>query len=332
MDRAENGESLNKSELIHLLEYHEISPEADSIRSSAHQISRNRFSNRGVILGQIGYETIPCPGNCQFCAFAKDYTTFPERHPSASDIVELAKTFLDHKSLFALFLMGMHHFDFEKLLRIVDAIKPIFPKTVKLVVNIGDFTRSQAEDLRAAGVSGAYHVLRLREGSDTDLPPDNRLQTIQNLREAGLDWYYCCEPIGPEHTPEELVDQILIGRDFEAFQHAAMRRVLLPNSPLAPKGIITELRLAQIVAVVVLAMNGNRELRSIAVHEPNPTGLCSGANAVYAETGANPRDLAEQTQKNRGLSVQDCEKMLWECGFAAANNGLFQPVSFKNPL
>ncbi|MDO5579757.1 MAG: radical SAM protein [Planctomycetia bacterium] len=326
MDRAENGELLNKEDLIHLLDYHEISPEADSIRSAANQIARKRFQNRGVILGQIGYETVPCPGNCQFCSFAKDYTAFAEHHPAPSDIAELAKTFLRHKSLFALFLMGMHHFNFEKLLRIIDAIKPIFPDTVKLVVNIGDFTRSQAEELRAAGVSGAYHVLRLREGSDTDLDPAARLNTIKDLREAGLEWYYCCEPIGPEHSSEELADQILIGREFEAFQHAAMRRVMLPNSPLAGKGIISEWRLAQIVAAVVLGMNGNRALRSIAVHEPNSLGLCSGANAVYAETGANPRDLIEQTQKSRGLSVHDCENMLWECGFTAVNNGCFHPV------
>ncbi|MDO4588167.1 MAG: hypothetical protein Q4C95_12895 [Planctomycetia bacterium] len=326
MDRASAGEILNRTELISLLQYPEISPEADRIRTLASQISRERFQNRGVILGQIGYETAPCPGNCQFCAFARDYTTLPEKYQTAEEIRIVAADFLAHQSLFALFLMGMHDFKFDHLLDIINTLSEVLRSDIKLVVNIGDFTRSQANELRAAGVSGAYHVLRLGEGEVTQLEPVRRRETIQILREAGLEWYYCCEPIGPEHTPEELVDQILLGREFNAFQHAAMRRVLLPNSPLARHGVITELRLAQITAVVALAMIGNDELRSIAVHEPNPLGLCSGANAVYAEIGSNPRDLTGQTEKSRGHSVVDCETMLRECGYPVANNGNFSPV------
>ena len=326
MERAESEKLLSCTEIVNLLEYKEDSPESFYMRYMANQISRKRFSNRGIILGQIGYETAPCPGNCQFCSFAKDYTSFPESHPRVDEIVELAKPFLSQKGLFALFLMGMHNFDFDRLLAIIEALRPIIPQTVKLVVNIGDFSRTQADELRAAGVSGAYHVLRLREGTNTALNPEARLETIKNLREANLDWYYCCEPIGPEHSPMELAEQMLIGREFGAFQHAAMRRVALPNSPLAGQGTITELRLAQITAVVTLAMNGNSQLRSIAVHEPNQLGLCSGANAIYAETGVNPRDLAVQTQTSRGRSVQDCEKMLWECRFDAVSNGAFDPV------
>ena len=329
IERAENREELRREELIELLRYSEISPEADRIRGLANQISRERFRNRGVILGQIGYETAPCPGNCQFCAFGADITTLPENRPSMGEIRRLAEGFLAHKTLFALFLMGMHDFRFESLLETINALKSTLRNDVRLVVNIGDFDRSQAAELKAAGVSGAYHVLRLREGEATDLDPQKRRETIRSLREAGLDWYYCCEPVGPEHMSEELVDQMLLGREFQAFQHAGMRRVLLPNSPLARHGIISELRLAQVTAVVTLAMIGNENLGSIAVHEPNTLGLCSGANAVYAEAGANPRDLVGETQQNRGHSVYDCEQMLRECGFAAANNGMFESVELS---
>jgi biotin synthase len=105
-----------------------------------------------------------------------------------------------------------------------------------------------------------------------------------------------------------------------------MRRVRLPKSPLLQHGIITELRLAQVTAVVLLSTIGNERLRSVAVHEPNTLGLCSGANAVYAEAGANPRDLDEATQRSRGHSVPDCEQMLLECGYTATNNGNFEAV------
>ena len=326
IEKAENFQTPTRNELIELLGYSEISHEADRIRSTANQVSRKRFNNRGMILGQVGYETSPCPGNCQFCAFAEDYTTEKTNTFSKEEVVQQASEFLANRSLFALFLMAMHDFKFDNLLDVATTLKKMMRPEVRLVVNIGDFDRKQAEELKAAGVSGAYHVLRLGEGKVTAIEPEMRRQTIRALRETDMDWYYCCEPVGPEHTAEEMVDQMLLGREFECFQHAGMRRVLLPKSPLAKHGIISELRLAQVTAVVALAMIGNERLGSIAVHEPNTLGLCSGANAVYAEAGANPRDLDEETEHSRGRSVTDCEQMLLECGYTAVNDGLFGKI------
>jgi biotin synthase len=141
------------------------------------------------------------------------------------------------------------------------------------------------------------------------------------IRDAGLDFYYCCEPIGPEHTPEELVEQMFLGVEYGCFQHAAMRRVYVPSLPLAARGQITELRLGQVVAVVALATLSCPETQNIAVHEPNLIGLTSGANVVYAETGANPRDTAADTAANRGLDMAGARKMLYEAGFASLRRG-----------
>ena len=43
-------------------------------------------------------------------------------------------------------------------------------------------------------------IVRLREGKDTDIPPQRREKTLQAIAESGLDLYYCVEPIGKEHT------------------------------------------------------------------------------------------------------------------------------------
>jgi biotin synthase len=187
-----------------------------------------------------------------------------------------------------IFLMTMHDFEFDNLLDIIRTVRGCIPRQTQIVVNIGDFDRSQAERLRTAGIQGAYHVCRLREGVDTALSPEQRKKTFRTIREAGLDFYYCCEPIGPEHTPEELVEQMFVGIEYGCFQHAAMRRVWVPGLPVSDRGQITELRLAQVVAVVTLATLGCKKTQNIAVHEPNLLGLTSGANVVYAETGAKP--------------------------------------------
>lgn len=298
-----------------LLDLPEDSVEAGCLKVAADQIGRKKFKNRGILLGQIGIEIAPCPGKCKFCGFGEDHTHFTQARMPEEEVIKRAKDFTAQGDLFALFLMTMHDFDVEWFARIVSLVRRSIPKHVQVVANIGDFGVSQARELKAAGVDGAYHVLRLREGKDTALDPVKRVATIEALRGAGLDFYYCCEPVGPEHTAQELVDQIFVGIDHGCFQHAAMRRVYVPSSPLAPLGQITERRLAQVVAVVTLAAMNVPETQSIAVHEPNLLGLAAGANTVYAESGANPRDPQAETSQHRGHNMPSCRKMLYEAGF-----------------
>lgn len=321
LQRATEGVAPTRAECIGMLSFDEHALEAGMVRATADAISRKRFNNEAILLGQIGIETFACPANCRFCVFGKDHTEFPETRLTIEEIVERAQSFARDGDLYALFLMTMHVFEMDRLVQAVEAVRSAIPSQTQIVVNIGDFDRSQAETLRKAGVNGAYHVCRLREGVDSDLDPEDRKRTFRVIRDAGLDFYYCCEPIGPEHSSEELVDQLLLGVEHGCFQHAAMRRVHLPNSPLAHHGQITELRLAQVVAVVTLATLGCSATENIAVHEPNLIGLTSGANVVYAETGANPRDTATDTTSRRGLDMPAARKMLYEAGFTALRCG-----------
>ncbi len=321
LGKALAGEAATKTDCQYLLNFREASPEAGLIRAVADAASRRRFHNEALLLGQIGVATAPCPGNCRFCVFGKGHTTFPESRLSREEIIAKALAFAGAGDLYALFLMTMHEFGFAELLDTVALVRREIPSHTQIVVNIGDFDLPQARELKAAGVRGVYHVCRLREGVDTDLKPEARQATFGVIHQSGLDFYYCCEPIGPEHSAEELVEQLFLGVEHGCFQHAAMRRVYVPGSPLAERGQITELRLAQVVAVVTLAALGCAETQNIAVHEPNLIGLTSGANVVYAETGANPRDTESDTSGHRGLDLATCRKMLYEAGFTALRRG-----------
>ena len=287
----------------------------------ADTVSRRRFGNQAMLLGQIGVETAPCPGNCQFCVFGEEHTTFERTRLTTEEIVARARSFAMSGDLYAIFLMTMHEFSLDDLLSVIEEVRDAIPSQTQIVVNIGDFDIVQARQLKDAGVRGAYHVCRLREGTDTRLDPEERKKTFKVIRDAGLDFYYCCEPIGPEHTPEELVVQMFLGIEYGCFQHAAMRRVYVPALPISDRGQITELRLAQVVAVVALATLGCQETQNIAVHEPNLLGLTAGANVVYAETGANPRDTQADTSLSRGLDMTAARKMIYEAGFTALKRG-----------
>lgn len=315
LEKALSGIQLSRAELIELASLDEHSLEASYVRAVADTVSRARFANQGMLLAQVGVEAFPCPANCGFCNFGESHYT-AERFTLDDDALRaLFAQSAESDALYAFFLMFMHTYDFERVLRSVRLARELFPSTTDIVLNMGDFDRIQADELKQAGAGGVYHVARLREGIDTSLHVADRLRTVTALRAAGLDWYTCCEPIGPEHSPEELVDQILTGREYECSQHAAMRRVAVPGTPLAERGQITSLRFAQLTSVVVLAMIGTPTLTSIAVHEPDMVGLTSGGNCVYAEFGINPRDTAQDTSTGRGFSIVRCTSMLHEAGY-----------------
>jgi biotin synthase len=317
LNRALEGHGPSKDDCIYLLSLPANSLQAAVTCSVADAVWRRRSANRAILQGQIGIEITPCPGRCKFCSFGEQHTAFAKSAMAMDEIVQKAGAFTADGSLNALFLMTMHVADFDWLESVVAEVRAAIPHHTRIVVNTGDFDLAEARALRAAGANGAYHVCRLREGTDSELDPEQRKQTIRAIKDAGLDWYYCCEPIGPEHSPEEIADQLFLGIEYGSFQHAAMRRVYLPSSPLAAHGQITERHLAQVVAVVALASLASPETQSIAVHEPNLLGLTAGANAVYAEAGANPRDLQQETAGHRGHDVLACRTMLYEAGFRA---------------
>ena len=115
------------------------------------------------------------------------------------------------------------------------------------------------------------------------IAPRDRRATIERIIEAGLSWFNLCEPVGPEHTPAELAEQIWIGVELPCRQHGAMQRFPVPGSPLYHHGQVSQARLGQVVAVVALATLASPETTSIAVNMSNPVGLFSGANAFFPD-------------------------------------------------
>jgi biotin synthase len=321
LDRAAAGTAPTRAECIELLTCPTESAEACITMAVANAISRQKFGNAGVLQAQIGIDIQPCPGNCGSCIFGEDHTLFKEQHLTDEEILRQARDFTAQGDLRVLFLMTMHKYDFARFLEVVRLVHTEIPVHTQIIANIGDFDGVQAQEMKAAGVDGAYHVCRLREGIDTKLDPIARKASLQALREAGLDLYFCVEPIGPEHSPEELVDQMQIGIDYECFQHAAMRRIAVPGTPLAAKGQISTRRMAQVVSMVTLATLQTPSVRNIGVHEPNLLGLTSGANAISAEAGANPRDTETDTARNRGRNASAGREMLWEAGFTSLQLG-----------
>ena len=190
------------------------------------------------------------------------------------------------------------------------------PETV-MVANIGDFDYNAATHLKDAGYTGIYHAVRMGEGRDTNIKPEVRLKTIEVARDAGLLIGTCVEPIGPEHSIDEIVEKILIAREIQPCFSGAMRRITIHGSRLEKYGMISEYHMAYLVAVVRLAMG--KDLIGNCTHEPNKLGAISGANLFWAEVGTNPRDTTIETSKGRGLDILSCIEMFKEADFDILN-------------
>lgn len=315
LEKACSGIPLSREEVLALIKIDENTLEADSIRQAGRYISRKRFGSRAMLLCQTGIEAFPCIADCKFCSFGKSSFSEELWKISEKELHAVTKQ-ITGQGVFAHFLLFMHNSLFESLLSSVEKAKKYLPKGTNLVMNCGDLERIQISELKNAGVTGFYHVLRLGEEVDTTLKKRDRIQTIEFLKQEGLDWYTCCEPVGPEHCAEEIADQIMLSRELSCFQNAVMRRICVTAS-MRDRGKISLLRSAQLVAIVALAMVGNRELSSIAVHEPDLLGLYAGANCIYAEFGVNPRDKEKETSRSRGFSIEKCKDMLKDSGFVS---------------
>ncbi len=321
LERAFGGVSPGKEDCVYLLTFPQASPEAAAIRTAADTLLRRKSENSAIILGQIGVEVSGCEGNCRFCSFGKDHTHFKSSKMDDEELERQVHSFCDGGDLYGLYLLTMHDYDLEHLLHAVALSKRIAPPTTQIWVNVGDTEREAFVEMKKAGVTGVYHVCRIGEGMDTSLDPKQRVRTMHNALDAGLELYTCCEPIGPEHTPEQLVENMFIGIDMGITQHAAMRRVAVEGTPLAVHGQISDLRLAQIAAVVALASFNVKTMMYMGIHEPNLLGYISGANIITAESGVNPRDLHEETSQGRGMDLAACRRMLFECGFDYIRRG-----------
>jgi biotin synthase len=321
LDNAYAGISPGREDCAYMLGFDDNSLESQLMRAVATDIIRNGNDNSAIILGQIGLEMSPCPGNCGFCAFGKDHTNLKPYRVSEEDFISKLTDFTKADDLYGLYLMCMHEYDLDFFLDRVRLARKIITGSTQLLSNVGDSDIDAFKEMKKAGVTGVYHVCRIDEGCVTTLSPEQRIRTMQNALEAGLQIFSCLEPIGPEHTIQQLVDNMFIGIEHGCTQHAAMRREPVPGSPLAKYGQISNLRLGQITAVVALATFSMPTMTYMGVHEPTEIGYVSGANVVTAETGVNPRDHVVETSANRGMDMAACRRMLFDSGFKYIRRG-----------
>ncbi len=308
--KSQLGDLPSKKELVYLLSLAPDSADTYMVMAEANRLSKELSAGKAEVHAQFAINLAPCPRNCIFCSFAKINGIFNEATELTPDhAVAYARRFeIDGAN--AVFMMSTANYPFDRFIETAKEVRKTLKPETTLIANVGDQTLKNSVRLKDAGFSGVYHALRLREGQDTTLSVEKRKQGIRNFMEAGLEVGTCVEPVGPEHTDEELAEMIEFTASFNPSYSGAARRIPIPGTAIAKRGVISEIRMAQIVAVTRLGMP--RSVMGNCTHEPCTLGAIAGANLFWAEVGANPRDIEGKTEEGRGKTVGSCQTIFHE--------------------
>jgi biotin synthase len=310
VEKALSDNILNAEEISLLFEVPLFSYDSSLIQAAARQMCEKASNGFAEVHAQVGLDIARCPRNCLFCSFAACNGVFTENIDlPVEEVVNRARDF-ENDGANAIYLMTTARYPFEKFIEVAEEVRKSLRSETILVANIDDFSEKQALQLKDAGFSGIYHALRLGEGKDTSIPPEKRLQTFRNAKEAGLLLGTCVEPIGTEHSINELVEKTIITRETKPVFSGGMRRIPIPNTEMERYGTVSEVRMAHILGVIRLATG--YDIPGNCTHEPNVIGVTAGANLIWAETGSNPRDTENDTEDKRGMDVQQCREIFKE--------------------
>lgn len=316
--QAMNGITLSREEIVSLLEIPLGSKEDIQLRKTAHKVALYKTRGRAYIWSAVGADYAPCSMNCKFCSFGEKWGIIKSQvHYTKEQIIKRAKEFVDNGARFIVF-RTTEFYSIPVLIELAKEMRQKVPGTYEIVFNTGEFDMTTANLIVEAGVNGIYHACRLREGIDTPFDPWTRENTMDNVYGSGLKLTSLVEPIGIEHTNEEIADNFLQIVKHGAVISGAMARIPVPGTPFGNTDRISDERLAQIIAVLRLA--GGNVVKDICVHPATPEAIQSGANVMVVETGAIPRDGNCEEDNWHGVDMDKARMLLESAGYAVYNH------------
>jgi biotin synthase len=198
---ARNGRALDSAQATELLSIPVNSEDYYTLLFVADAYARQTFKGKGMVFAQIGIDAQGCRINCKFCSLAKNVLGGRDVSTKSMDEVVARAKALASSGIQDLFLMTTAEFSQEQFLEYGRAVRAVLPRDMRLVANVGDFDFNYARSLKDAGFTGVYHIHRLREGVDTGASPEARVNTLNAVRDAGLELYIAWSPSAPNIRP-----------------------------------------------------------------------------------------------------------------------------------
>lgn len=311
--KAVSGKILNREEMTFLLEINHHSEESLYMQAASKSLSMRLSNNLAEVHSHVGVNLGPCGHNCKWCSFAAVNKVFPKAASLTNEeTIEKCLKF-ENDGANAIYLVTTGTYSIKRLINTVAEVRKNLKADTILIANADDFNLDQAKQLKDAGLNGAYHAIRFREGIESSIPVPKRFATFEAIHKAGLTLGTCVEPIGPEHSNQEIVDATILAREIGANFSGLMKRIAIPNTEIGDRGMVEEPRLPHILAVIRLATQ--HDMIGMCWHEPSLAGPLAGANLMWAEAGSSPRDTHADCEHTRGKSVAEIRKLYEAAGW-----------------
>lgn len=282
------GKILDRERIIALLNIDPETEEGELLGQAAREVASVVCKDRAYLWAAIGLDYRACPMDCGFCSLGASWGFVQDEvEYSDEEVIAQVRKFAGDGVRWIV-LRTTQFYDLYKLIALAQKIKKAVPGEYELGVNVGEFDEEIAQRMVEAGLEFVYHSVRLGEGRDTKFDPRERMATLNAVKNSPLKLVYLVEPIGVEHSNEEMADCFLTAMKYNAVVTGGMERVPVKGTPLGDFPALPERRLAQIVAVTRLAAGFHAP--DICVHRGSELAMSWGANVTVVETGAIPRD------------------------------------------
>ena len=312
-DEGVRGASQPREVIIRLLELDPSSEEVAYLKERAAELAHIVTGNSASISGAIGVDLCSCDMNCKFCAFGTEWGLVEEDVIySKEEIIELVRAYVE-AGVTTITLRSTEFYDMNVLSEWLADIREAVPGSYLINLNVGEMSPAMAEAAYQAGATSAYHVIRMREGIDTPFDVDLRWKTVDAIGNSPLRWLTCVEPLGVEHTNEEIADRILENLAHRPHAMSVMARVNVPGTPFEGMDEISEERMLHLLATLRLVVG--TKVRSCGMHPAVPAALYAGGSNFTVERGANPRDTTFNEDVWRGFTVEEAKALIEEAGF-----------------
>lgn len=307
------GASQPREVIIKLLELDPNSEEVGYMKKRAAEMAHIATNDCASISGAIGVDLCSCDMNCKFCSFGTEWGLVEEDIIyTKEEIVELVRAYVE-AGVTTITLRSTEFYDVNVLSEWLADIREQVPGSYLINLNVGEMNPAMAEAAYQAGATSAYHVIRMREGIDTPFDVDLRWQTVDAISNSPLRWLTCVEPLGIEHTNEEIADRILENLEHRPYAMSVMARVNVPGTPFEGMEELSEDRMLQFLATLRLCVG--TKVRSCGMHPAVPAALYAGGSNFTVERGANPRDTTFNEDVWRGFTVEEAKALIEEAGF-----------------
>ena len=311
------GRDQGKSTVVKLLETDPLSDDALYIRAAANEVTRTVTQGKGWVTFSIGVDFVPCRGNCRFCSFGEKWGVVNSENSYVLTHDEVIRTARAHLAQGAdgIVLRTTEFYPHDDLVEMCRRVRAEVPGDYTIAINTGELSLQDCLDFAEAGANSATHMLRLREGIDTNIDPEVRLRTIENIKASPLRWGTCLDPIGPEHTPEEIADLFCKLHELGSPACGIMKRINVVGTPLGESGEEGELTKEQCLLYSAALRICAGKARATGCHPMYEEALYSGSSGFCVETGAVPRTDEFVEGEWPGRQIPDAIAMMRRAGF-----------------